>query len=705
MRSRQLFAFFFVALLSSPYLLRAVPLPQSTTATKPPAAQASTLTSPIQTQTRAVMIDVVVTDSHGNPVRGLKQDDFQVFDGRSGPQKIARFEFIDHSANAAANPLAPPAATVFTNQSLAQLTVPPTILLMDSLNTEIADQAATRRHMLAILKTLPPNTPVAVFSLGHTLHILQGFSTDTKALQAALDKTLRSVPIDQNPQTDPDAASAAALDQNGGQENDVTQALEDFESMQYEQQMAIRVGETSQAMVEIAQYLKGYPGRKNLIWFSESFPIWLEPTTNFGTHPFAGSATFGPNVNAAAEALTDAQVAVYPVDARQLEVQQLYSATQNPRMNRQSPGAGYATQLNLEDQAREAAQATMDQIAQSTGGRTCKNTNDLSGCVESALHDSEAYYELSYYPEGVKWDGSFHKIDVKTPQHGLKMAYRRGYYATDVAASLRSQKPEDLLRRACSNPLPSTEIPVSVEPVAPGGGAGQTPQVRYLFTISPKALTLPSEGGSRQMSVQVAICEYDRKGGTFQYLGRDLSRSVPESVYQEWVQQQGIKDIFNFNAKPEDTQLRFAVLDVPTGATGSVDFPAHPREFASLPNASRDVVTSLLFKSSSGKSGKLDWKEGTITYQGDLSVKLGASAFFQKMYGGEFHCQGGNLVPNDPGSNAAPKLQLLLESSKGAAAIVDFSGNETMYAGSLAPDPTAKAFFDQFHKLCHCQQP
>ena len=75
-----------------------------------------------------------------------------------------------------------------------------------------------------------------------------------------------------------------------------------------------------------------------------------------------------------------------------------------------------------------------------TGGKTCENTNDLSGCVQGALDDSSAYYELAYYPENVKWDGKFHKITVKSNQHGIKLRYRTGYFATEPGASASSRR-------------------------------------------------------------------------------------------------------------------------------------------------------------------------------------------------------------------------------------------------------------------------
>ncbi len=188
--------------------------------------------------------------------------------------------------------------------------------------------------------------------------------------------------------------------------------------------MAIRVDETTDAMVSIAKFLGGYPGRKNLLWFSESFPDWIAPSSDFGADSFQGTADYSDKIRKASQALTDARIAVYPVDARGLEANQITSASSNPHINPRNPGGGFGGQLGRENNTRIDTQATMQQIAEQTGGKTCVNTNDLSGCVQGALDDSSAYYELAYYPENVKWDGKFHKITVKSNQHGIKLRYR-----------------------------------------------------------------------------------------------------------------------------------------------------------------------------------------------------------------------------------------------------------------------------------------
>jgi VWFA-related protein len=563
----------------------------------PTRTQASSAGRSVKVQTRLITVDLVVTDSHGNAVRDLKQDDFRIFDGGVA-QKIALFDFVDASANSSAVRANEPGITpsgphVFSNRGMTQLRVPPTVLLLDGLNTGITNQAEARKHMLLLLETLPANRPVAIFTLGHTVRIVQNFTADSGLLKTAVDHALGPLSVDKNPQDDPKGASNVALGESGGTESSVTQGLEDFEKEQYEARTAVRVDETTDAMVGIARYLGGYPGRKNLIWFSDSFPIWIAPTFEFGGNPalgpsfsttkipgqeFGGSGSYTEKIRAAAEALTDAKVAVYPVDTKGLTVPQAYSAGQAPQINRFDNGAYLGSQLIREDNTRSDEQATMDEIAESTGGKTCTNTNDLAGCVQSALNDSSSYYELVYYPENVKWDGHFQKITVKTEQHGVKLAYRRGYFATDPKVPLKRENPAALLQQVCMAPLAATSISLTAEAVPLLQDSDPATESLYLLTISPGALSLALEAGSRQLRLEVAICEFSPKGDTFQIYPKDLSQSVPEDVYQGW-QADGIRNTFHFVAKAENLRLRFAVLDVPSGATGSVDVPAHPREF------------------------------------------------------------------------------------------------------------------------------
>ena len=132
---------------------------------------------------------------------------------------------------------------------------------------------------------------------------------------------------------------------------------------------------------------------------------------------------------------------------------------------------------------------------------------------------------------------------------------------------------------------------------------------------------------------------------------------------------------------------------------------AVPEEVSFAAPPTRTVTTALIFRGVSDRASRLQWTSGTVTYQGNVSAAGGAVAMFKMLGGDKYHCQSGTLVPNDPQSTTPLKPALLLESTDGKSLIVDLSGAELQYSGSLTMDETGKAFFQEVWKLCHCQQP
>jgi VWFA-related protein len=378
---------------------------------------------PIKTNTRLITVYVVATDSHGNLVRDLTAKDFEVYDGEGGLQAIANFRFVDARAPQTGSPIANDAPAV--NQKAANEQIAPTVLLMDALNTETKQQMAIRRDMLRLLEKLPLNTPVAVFLLGHNLQVIQDFTTDRATLRAALGKVVSPTNNEQYPEYDPESPSNTDIDAGV---NPLPET-EDSEKRAYEASIRERAQETAKGMSAIPPHLRQFPGRKNLIWFSEAFPIWIEPDPDFGSDPFAGTGTYESEVQAAAASLMDVGVAVYPADARGIQPDQVYSAAQHPAPTELGP-AGVSGALKKEDELRQNSQGTLQRMADDTGGRACENTNNMAACVMRALNEDASYYEISYYPTNVTWDNRFHKITIPTSKRGVHLDYRRGYIAT-----------------------------------------------------------------------------------------------------------------------------------------------------------------------------------------------------------------------------------------------------------------------------------
>lgn len=696
--------------------------------TRPHGAQGVDSEHALKSETRLVTVDVSVRDLHGKPVRGLKASDFRIFDNGNGPQQIAGLEFLEPTAPEAAPAAAtargsatektPRTQAVFSNHEYARPRVPPTAILLDPGSIAFADQVTVRLQALKLVNELPAETPVAVFLLAQGLTVVQNFTTDRAALRAAVNRSMIPLVQVKDPENDPD--NKFSTDDAG------SRATQQFQKLEYEEQTTVIADEASDAMKAIAKDLAGYPGQKNLVWISEAFPQWILPGAGFGPHQenlddpfrqtFQSSANYGDKLRGDAQSLVNARVTVYPVDARGLEAPNLYDAAGNPlatdpiyASNPAIAGPALGDQLARAATDRDFAQATMGQIAADTGGRACVNTNDLSGCAKTAIEDGSPDYELTYYPAGVRWDGSFHRITLKTDLHGVKIQYRRGYSAIDTT-ELAKKDPLEFFREACASLLPATSIELKAEALR----ATNPAESRYLLNISPSALSVTPAGGKLTLHLRVGVCEFAPRGGRFRIYMHELSKRFPAREAEGW-QKQDVDSVIDYKAKPETTRLRLAVLDTATGLTGSVDVPAHPRavfEIQGLDDAKQtagteaatELYSRLQFHSSNGDSGGLDLSGDKMEYRGKLPIDLSAPAFFRQVYGANFHCEAGKLTANQ-GDLGAPNYVLEFKNSAGAIAAVDLAGEQPAYSGTLPVDASAREFFERLGKLCHCEGP
>jgi VWFA-related protein len=390
--------------------------------------------------TQLVVVDVVVTDKNQKPVHGLKASDFTLTE-ENVPQVVKHFE--EHTALTPADatkfpsmPKFPPG--VFTNYTPAPANGAVNLLLLDALNTPVRDQAYVRQQLLAYLNATPPGIRIAIFGLTTQLTILQGFTSDPEILKAVTSSKLgknspllqdavggggiqNSTADDMEDNFPPSAATAAAVAN-----------MRQFDAQQQSFQLDLRVKYTLDAMNQLARYLSSIPGRKNLIWFSGSFPISVLPdTTGNLTDPFAVVADYEKEFRDTVNLLARSQVAVYPVDARGLTNAPVFDASTNRNYTAGRGVARMTQDLNKFSTDTAAEHSTMSQMAEATGGHAFYNTNGLTQAVATAINDGSNFYTLTYTPSKPASDGKFRKIKVQLAQSGVNLAYRHGYYADD----------------------------------------------------------------------------------------------------------------------------------------------------------------------------------------------------------------------------------------------------------------------------------
>jgi VWFA-related protein len=433
------------------------------------AAQLPTPT--LRVSSRIVYVDAVVRDGRGQIVRGLTQNDFRVFED-GAPQKVDLFSGIIHASPVLAG--SPSAGSPPLSGKGASANRPPdtvNMVLFDLLNTSLPSQLYARKQMLKFLAALPPGYKIAVFVLTDQLHMLQNFTGDSETLAETARLLLpRSSFLFQSGSEQMRSTDILGLlptdMRTSGFALDLLEELSN-EKFQHDQ---TRNDVTNQAFRQLAQTTAAIPGRKNLLWLSESFPVGALATLQSAQSPlgsrvittgFAGS-------DAGAQVLSGSRMAIYPISIAGLETGGVTAgvngttaaggngsaisggaiagngiSTVDPELTgglaAAQPGAQggsrLADSLGHQAGARIALRDQMDDIATQTGGEAFLGTNDIAGALRKSLEEGQSFYSLAYASTNKNWNGKFRKIHVELARKGYSLSYRRGYFALPEPAA------------------------------------------------------------------------------------------------------------------------------------------------------------------------------------------------------------------------------------------------------------------------------
>jgi VWFA-related protein len=318
--------------------------------------------------TRVVEVTVVATRSGGQPVTDLQASQLAVWDD-GAQQNIASFERLVNGVSSSALPGSSPSANSDVPVRRSRLSV----IVLDDLNTYWIDQIYGREGVSQMLAKLPPGDRIAIFALGDKLHLLHDFSDDYASLREAVDEYEGERPL-------------LGI---GDHKGPVFLPGDDLEQRN-------RILDTLDALTSITHRMARNPGRKNLLWISDAFP--LQFNSMVGRQPLLN--LFHKETEQAMRELAAADVALYPVSPHGLSI---------------------SLAMDWVD--------SMLEMAEPTGGRAFYANNDIGALIRAALDDSRESYLLTYVPTGYREDGSFHQIQLKTTRKGVQLRYRPGYFA------------------------------------------------------------------------------------------------------------------------------------------------------------------------------------------------------------------------------------------------------------------------------------
>jgi hypothetical protein len=211
----------------------------------------------------------------------------------------------------------------------------------------------------------------------------------------------------------------------------------------------------------------------------------------------------------------------------------------------------------------------MEAIARRTGGRAFFNRNDLETGIRRALNDSKYSYELAYYPDSIRWNADWRKIQVKVKRPDVTVLARSGYYAFSTAKLLPPKASKQLLEEIAASPLEDREIPITVKMTPPASATASTVEAR-VFLSAQKLFTNDGDGWKSDFEVLLFQLTVDNK--ILDVTTEPVSVELTEAKYTDALKQ-GINTQAALQLKPGAALLYVIVHDKRSDAVGSVRIP------------------------------------------------------------------------------------------------------------------------------------
>ncbi|MBV9609828.1 MAG: VWA domain-containing protein, partial [Acidobacteria bacterium] len=406
-------------------------------------AQASPAGYTFRAQSEIVLVNVTVRDRNGNLLRDLKQDDFTVLEDNK-PQQIVSMD-LENTDTVQAPEL--PQMKVLSTPSRRPARVAPTetqplaqnplkdrrliVLFFDltSMQPDEIDRAATAAQNF-VDKQMAPADLVAVVSLGNSLQVNHDFTSDREQLKKVLSG------FNAGAGQGYEAGSTGSTE--GTPDTGQSFTVDDTEYNIFNTDRRL------QALRSVAAQLSRVDQKKSLIYFSSGMSrTGLENQSQ---------------LRAAVNAAVRANVAIYTADIRGLQALVPGGDASQASLRGTSAYSGRATENALD--ANFSSQETLVTLAGDTGGRAFLDTNDFGKVFKGVQDDTSSYYVLSYHSTNPARDGRYRHITVRVNRPGVKLEYRKGYYAPADFKHTSKDDRERQLEEELASELPNTDLPV-----------------------------------------------------------------------------------------------------------------------------------------------------------------------------------------------------------------------------------------------------
>jgi VWFA-related protein len=566
-----------------------------------------------ETTSSVVLLDLVVRDKKGKPVRDLRPEEVKITEDGVA-RDLTSFRLVEGqvSEDRVSGPV-PASVQPDPSRQVSLVT-----LVFDKIfdNRQLSKQAA----LDFIANHMESNVWISVFSIDQRLYLRQAFTQDPYLVKQAVFAATGTTSVaaaslsgqaaleEQHSKeakgiAEQSEAAAAGSPASGGQANSaaigtanveaamaamIASSLRFSDSIQRQQQAQ----STLYPLLGLVKAQSRLAGRKTLIYFSEGLVVPKNLTEVFETVKSEANR---------------ANVTVYAIDARGLNSSrdsdaarsQLLKAARDSAAQMAKRGAGATTidevmiAENAEESLRADVQNTLGELADATGGFLTANTNDFKPTMERIATDIGSYYEAAYVPVSQAFDGKFRKIAVKVTRPDVTVQSRSGYFALppgEGSALLPFEMP--LLTALTVDPPPHA---FDYQAAALQFGAdGEGRDHVLLFEVPLAGMTFQADRRRKQYTLRFSLLALvkDREGRVVERFSDDYPFEGPLDKLDQ-IKRGNLLLRRTFTLKPGEYTLESVAQDRDSGRTSVKREPLRVLPASTLAVSSLNVIRRL----------------------------------------------------------------------------------------------------------------
>lgn len=582
-------------------------------------AQSQRVPGTIRVQVTLVPINVVVTDKDDRPVTDLTRDDFVILED-GVRQAVAHFSLQTLSASTPEPEATKALLRKVPTASLEPQTRRTFIIVLGRGRLQRVSKSVDA--LIAFVnKELLPQDVVAVmgwnratdFTTDHEkiVQVLERFKKYHEGVEAKMALRFsglaaiygsKEIPKNLQPDIDrifvvPGAINArhlppGSVTDSGKIKDDARQATEGLQRMENDaagtmsslDQLQVDaltdlsfddyVSSNAQTMQDLqnlytaVEYLRYMDGEKHLLFFTEQglFLPRLE------------------NDKSLAAMANDARVTIDTFQTGGVDASGLPSAATGPDMS-MAGGGGFSSaaagrggagrgggggqQARPGNFSRMFALSSLRNIASMTGGRSSIH-GDIGKALSTVNDVTRTEYLLGYYPSNPNWDGKYRNLTVRVRRPGLKVSYRRGYYAREslqpfdrkafltysriAAAGQYEQEVKDLKVKAQAT-------------VATAASGGQ--EVQIDLVIDAERIPFKEENGIYKATIQFTTFYGDSRGRSLGDLWQTLELNLRPATWER-AKKEGISYSTRVPLAAQGQTFKIVVYSYEADLVGSV---------------------------------------------------------------------------------------------------------------------------------------